>query len=331
LQSETQSSRRAAFSGGTNKNLLVQFKSYFMFCIYFNLLPVPTTINVLSLYAQFLSRSFKSITAVKNYVNGVRILHLRLDVGFPDLDYSFKLLIKGLKRSNPHEEVRALAITPDILLRIFWVLDLNDSLHRALWACFLLSFYMFARKSNMVPPSGAMFDAAKHLARGDVSRTTSGLVVIMKWSKTIQCGERHLLVPLLQVASSPLCPRRAYDFMIDRLPAAPGCPTFLYRDGRGEVVSLTHSVLVSSLRGLLERAGINSKGFSGHSFRRGGASFAFQAGVPGELIQLHGDWRSDAYLKYLSIPLQHRLQVTQRMRTLILSASEVRPAGQLSG
>jgi len=69
-------SRQSAFSLGTNRNLLVQFKTYFMFCIYFGLNPVPVTLADLSLYAQFLSRSFKTVASIKNYVHGVRVLHL---------------------------------------------------------------------------------------------------------------------------------------------------------------------------------------------------------------------------------------------------------------
>ena len=37
------------------------------------------------------------------------------------------------------------------------------------------------------------------------------------------------------------------------------------------------------------------KQFAGHSFRRGGASFALQAGLPTDVIMLFGDWHSDAY------------------------------------
>ena len=152
LRSETRVSRRSAFSAGTSKNLKVQFKTFMIFCLYFNLLPVPASLDTLSLYAQFLSRSFKTVSSIKNYVNGVRVLHLSLDASFPSLDYSYQLLLRGLRRLNPHEEHRALPITPAILLRIFNVIDLEDSCHRALWSCFLLSFYLFARKSNMVPP-----------------------------------------------------------------------------------------------------------------------------------------------------------------------------------
>ena len=46
------------------------------------------------------------------------------------------------------------------------------------------------------------------------------------------------------------------------------------------------------------------------SFRRGGATFAFKAGVPFELIRLHGDWHSDAYLRYLKFDMTQKLSVT---------------------
>ena len=48
-------------------------------------------------------------------------------------------------------------------------------------------------------------------------------------------------------------------------------------------------------------------GYTGHSFRRGGASWAFQSGISGELIQVCGDWASDAYKKYLEFSMQNKL------------------------
>ena len=53
--------------------------------------------------------------------------------------------------------------------------------------------------------------------------------------------------------------------------------------------------------------------FSSHSLRRAGASWAFRARVPGELIKTQGDWASQAYLRYLEFSLSERCQVAQRM------------------
>jgi len=54
--------------------------------------------------------------------------------------------------------------------------------------------------------------------------------------------------------------------------------------------------------------GLDPNNFSPHSFRHGGATYAFQAGVPEHLTQIHGDWRSDAYKLYLALPLSTRTQ-----------------------
>ena len=61
------------------------------------------------------------------------------------------------------------------------------------------------------------------------------------------------------------------------------------------------------LRNTLKLAGINPQNYSGHSFRRGGATFAMRSGVPFPLIKCQGDWASDAFERYLAITLQDRL------------------------
>ena len=57
------------------------------------------------------------------------------------------------------------------------------------------------------------------------------------------------------------------------------------------------SILKSHLSGL----GFAPNNFSGHSFRRGAATWALSRGLPGEVIKILGDWKSDAYLAYLSL------------------------------
>ena len=45
----------------------------------------------------------------------------------------------------------------------------------------------------------------------------------------------------------------------------------------------------------------------------GGATWAFQAGMPGELIQICGDWASDAYKLYLQFTMQDKLDLAALM------------------
>ena len=62
---------------------------------------------------------------------------------------------------------------------------------------FLLTFFLFARVSNIVPQVASRFDKVQHLCRGDIFECRAGLLVLFKWSKTIQFGERRFMSPLV--------------------------------------------------------------------------------------------------------------------------------------
>ena len=49
------------------------------------------------------------------------------------------------------------------------------------------------------------------------------------------------------------------------------------------------SLILTCRAELLARVGHGADLYSSHSFRGGGATYAFESGVPSELIHLHGD------------------------------------------
>ena len=65
--------------------------------------------------------------------------------------------------------------------------------------------------------------------------------------------------------------------------------------------------------------GYNPSEYAGHSFRRGGTSYPFQAGIPIELIKMMGDWKSDSVLPYLTVPLSIRLHSINLVSNNILT------------
>ena len=71
---------------------------------------------------------------------------------------------------------------------------------------------------------------------------------------------------------------------------------FNWVDQKHLVKIFMYGSFVSTLRVHLTSLGFDPKLFVGHSFHRGGASFAYQAGVPIELIKALGNWRSDTIL-----------------------------------
>ena len=317
LQQDVKTSIRNAFAPGTWKNFKVQWKAYFLFCHYFDMPPLPASLDILCSYAQFLGRSFKSHSSISNYLSGVRSLHLFADVPCPSLsDFQLKLLLRGLAREKAHCPVQAAPVTLDVLLRIRMQLDLAKPLHATFWCLFLFAFFLMARKSNLVPDSIPSFDPDKQLIRDRVKILEDHLIVTFPWSKTNQFGNRLLEIPLCEIPHSPLCPVSAFRHMCSLVPAQGRSPAFSKKVGRG-VVPITYQEFQKFLKTSLSAAGINPVAFSSHSFRRGGATFAFQSQVPVELIQLHGDWASDAYKLYLCYSLKDKLKVSQSMREQI--------------
>ena len=70
-----------------------------------------------------------------------------------------------------------------------------------------------------------------------------------------------------------------------------GCPTspaFL-RSSSGHASPITNNDFTAMLRKTLGQAGFPASKFPCHSFRRGGATYAFRCGAPVELISLQGD------------------------------------------
>lgn len=316
LKRDLQSSRRHAFAEGTHKNLKVQWQTFLMFCMYFRFSFLPVTTDTLSLYTQFLSRSFKSTQSIKNYLSGVKTLHYLLGYSTEKInEFVINLGLRGIARLQPHLVKQASAITPDILIKMYTFLNENSAEDSVYWCLFVFAFFLFARKSNLVPTSSGDFVEKKFLLREDVELNDSVLIVTMRWSKTIQFGQRLLKIPLIEIPGSILCPIKAYVKMCKLVPMSCTSPLFSLPHGK----AIMYSQFQYKLRFLIEKIGLPPEEFSTHSFRRGGATFAFQSKVSTDLIKAHGDWKSDCYQRYLSFSMEDRLLVAGHMKENIIS------------
>ena len=254
-------------------------------------------------------------------MSGVKLFHLFSGLDFPyTKDFLLSLTLRGIARNALHTPHRAPPVTPYILFQMSRVLDFkHDPMSCALFCAFLFTFFLMARLANIVPSSRNSFDPRRNLTRSDVVANEHGLIVTFRSTKTIQFGERQLHIPLLRLPGSPLCPVSAYHRMVRLIPASPRSPLFLLPGPRG-CTPLTKHRFVTEFRRVLSAAGVaDPSSFRGHSFRRGAASWAFNHGVPGELIQLYGDWTSDAYKVYLEFSVESKLAVAHQIRTAVQS------------
>ena len=266
--------------------------------------PVPITSQNLCRYAVYLS-VFKKLnpSSLPKYLNIVRLLHI--ECGLPNplgSNWYLDSVLRGIKRVNASPPKRKLPISPQILVHLRRLLNFDCPLHIIFWAACLVMFFGLFRKSNVLAPA-TRFDPSRHLCRSDVIVHAWGLEVRIKWSKTVQFHERTCSVPLPYIPGHPLCPTTAVINAFNISKSAPlDGPALTYPTLAG-VQPLRYPHFIKLLRSFLSQVGLPAHDFAGHSFRRGGASFALQAGLPGEIIMQLGQWSSDAYRQYLDVPL----------------------------
>ena len=164
---------------------------------------------------------------------------------------------------------------------------------------YLLSFYSFLRMSNLVPHSISDFSPLKHLARGDVIFKPNKVILLLKWSKTMQSNNEIKVIHVPRIPRSSICPVAALSNLLALTPSGCNLPLFQYKLAH-QWVPLTDTKVRRHLHLILSRLGLAASGFTFHSFRRSGATFAFNNNVALQNIQRHGTWTSDCVWRYIT-------------------------------
>ena len=306
--------------------------AYIMVCFHFGLDPVPSSgITDLALagFILFLVQDKKAYSTIKTYLSmGPRVLQLlRLGTWTPIADRPLvSRTLCAARRVLGDVPKPKLAITPDILRRIHGLLDFSDINNVVLYTSYLVSFWGFLRKSNVVIGRKSDFHSRLVLTRADsdVNFDPDGRAwLTLRHTKTIQFQQRVLIVPLpLLKGDTTLCPSTWLARMLTGVPGptSPNAATPLFSgpslSGNG-LTPLTYGRFLENLKRLLTTIGFDARQYAGHSFRRGGATFALTSGVPTELIKLQGDWRSNAYELYAGVTRDTQLAAVLRMASAL--------------
>jgi integrase len=314
---EARNFKRSAYAEGTKKTYRSQLKSYFKFCLEYSLCPIPVEQSTLIAYVAHLAGRISPGT-IPGYLNVIRLLHMEAGLSNP-LDHNWELALvkKGINRLKGKPPIQKLPLTLDILKLIFATLNPKLPADAAFWAAILIGFYGFLRKSTLLPDSQKP-TLGKFISREDVlDFSLEHFSIRIRHSKVIQFGQRVLILPYARVPVPSLCPVRALLTHLGCSPLPKSSPLFNFRNGPKEI-SLHHSVFVSRLKSLLTRVGVNPQLYSAHSLRRGGATFAFSAGLSPLQIKLRGDWASSAFERYVHISPDDALAASKLMSSAVL-------------
>ena len=287
LQQYLGSLQTRAFCDSTKRSMRTYLHSYLLFCQYFQFNPFPVSKPMYLLYLVFLSRSLSSYRSVVNYLGISTHINRSFGTSLAFLqDYDVYLAKRAVRRIMGDYVARKEPITVEILVQLFSKFDFNNHLHVRMLALFLVAFFSFLRISNLVP-----------LALLRITHT-----------KTIQFRERQLEIPLPCIPGSPLCPVTALKQYLASVQLPPRSPLFVCKTQDAYSPILAHQYN-AFIKASLSAIGFNPAHYSSHSFRRGGATFAFSRDAPTAFIKAQGDCKSDAYLVYLTLSTANKFRI----------------------
>ena len=117
-----------------------------------------------------------------------------------------------------------------------------------------------------------------------------------------------------------MCPYAALQTAFRLVPAPLSGPAFvLPARSSSSLMPLTYAKFDNLLKSVALTAGLDPTRISGHSLGAGGggATLAFQANLPEELIRRLGDWRSDAFRSYIHIPIKYRMHAIRQVALFV--------------
>lgn len=291
------------------------FRSWVAFCDSVSSSHFPADERIVALFLASLSLKGLRAASITKYLGIVRVFFLANGHSWKfDDSFLLRQVLRGTRRVNAASSAAKAGVTPAMLLQFRRHLDLTDPFDAAVWAAMLVAFFSFLRSGNLLPPSASRFESGRHLSFGDFNLYDGGFELSLRRTKTIQFNDRVLIVPVASIPGSPLCPVVAVSnsWLLSHVERS-SLPAFSYRSRSGSLTTLTKPRFVAALKNLCSLIGLDPASFSGHSFRRGGATFAHAVGVPDGLIQLQGDWVSDAYKQYISVSVVERRAASSTM------------------
>ena len=149
----------------------------------------------------------------------------------------------------------------------------------------------------------ASFSPLRQLAQSDVIFKSGKIVVLVKWSKTMQYDKDVKLITVPKISGSSSSPLEAL---------------FQYKV-TDSWVPLTDARVRRHLNLIFDRLGLAGAGFTFHSFRSSGATFAFNNDVTLQNIQRHGTWTSDCVWRYITDSVHCGEQVADMFRNKLSS------------
>jgi hypothetical protein len=275
-------------------------KTYLQFCFEVNHDPlIAITEHLLCAAIVFYVRTHK-ITTLPQYVSAVANWHHEHELGELPRDRLYYRVQKGLGNVFGLSETvePKTAITLEDLSTLYTHMDINSFIGARDWLCYIMAFFGLLRIHEYIGTS---------LKFSHVKLHSWGIGVTIPFSKT---NLQPVCVRIIKREAADIFdPVTAYLRYIAFIPVKlrhGNMPFILHQCDRS--VPLPDHVYMQTfklrVKNYLHKSPEN---YAGHSFRRGGTTALFLAGVPETVIAAHGRWKSLAYRKYFDATINSLL------------------------
>lgn len=266
-------------------------KTYLKFCLEVNHDPLDAiTEHLLCAAMVFYARTHK-ITSLPQYISAVANWHHEHELGELPRERLYYRVQKGLGNVfglSETVEPKA-AITLEDLSNIYSRLEHNSFAGARDWLCYIMAFFGLLRIHEYIGSS---------LKFSHVNLHSWGLGINIPFSKT---SLQPVCVRIVKRDANDIFdPVTAYLNYIAFIPVKlrhGNMPFVLHHNDRS--APLPDHIYVQTFKLRVKNCLHKSpENYAGHSFRRGGTTALFLAGVPETVIAAHGRWKSLAYRKY---------------------------------
>ena len=307
--------QRQAHRPSTNAARTSAVRLYLAFCSKINVDYTVIRYYHICWYIEYLTRHLKSPASISNAVSHLRTFYTLSGLSTTALyHHRVGMALKAVAVNIRHAPSKRAPVTPAVLRRA--LANINELTHPHLTRLAILLMYMgFLRQSSAAPPTVAAFDPTRHLTVGDASITPQGLVLKVKWTKTLQSAADATAVTLPATKDAALCPVRAFNKYQQSLPppAAPTAPLLRYKDGNPATVPFIRKQWAA----LLDKVGLSAKIYTLHSLRKGAAQYTYNTGKADlNDVMHHGTWRSQAVRIYIKPDVAEHNSVHRALRRI---------------
>ena len=287
------------FAKRSQQNVLSHLRQLSLFCVTFHVPFLPVSRDTLLGFIELMSRTC-GFDHIQHVMSSIKFIHQYTGHFFPGDSFEFKVLLRSLKRKLAKPAKQALPITPEMLILMYQFVNINNPAELAHWTSFIFALRLLYRKSSIAPESLPKFDPKVGLSREKAVLTNNVVLVYQNHSKTNQFMSTTRVTPLMSSSIRALDPVFHYSKLVAENVVERTHPAFSYLEA-GLVRCVTHRSFTEFLKKLLFKIGLDPSKWTGHSFRRGGASLLYRLGMDPLTIQACGDWSSDTFLRYLEV------------------------------